>query len=115
MLLERVVVGVKDINPVLDPYKTSIFDEDGKLLPVLPKFLEPNLINKICVQNIILANFINNHPVMEQETKDEILQQLDAIYKSWKRMHLGIVKYKMRIKEEKNDPVQKVQGLSSLY
>lgn len=100
MLLEKVVVGVKDIDTILDPYKVSIFDTDGKLLPVLPKFLLPNLRNKICVQNIILANFINDHPAMEQEMKQKILEHLDGIYKSSKRMHLKLVEYKNQMKEE---------------
>jgi len=94
------VVGVKDIDTILDPYKVSIFDTDGKLLPVLPKFLLPNMVNKICVQNIILANFINNHPVMDRETKTIILMELDKIYKSSKRMHLKLVEYKNKRKEE---------------
>jgi len=91
---------VKDIDTILDPYKVSIFDTDGKLLPVLPKFLLPNMVNKICVQNIILANFINNHPVMDRETKTIILMELDKIYKSSKRMHLKLVEYKNKRKEE---------------
>jgi len=100
MLQEKAVVGVKDIDTILDPYKVSIFDTDGKLLPVLPKFLLPNMVNKICVQNIILANFINNHPVMDRETKTIILMELDKIYKSSKRMHLKLVEYKNKRKEE---------------
>ena len=100
MHLEKVVVGVKDTDPILDPYKTSIFDAEGNLLPVLPKFLLPNLRNKICVQNIILANFINDHPVMEPEMKKKILEHLDGIYKSSKRMHLKLVEYKNKMKEE---------------
>ena len=92
--MEKLVGGEMGTNLDELLYKSSIFDEEGNLLPILPKFLLPNLRNKICVQNLILAHFVNDHPTMEEEMKKKILEHLNEIYKSGKRMHLKLVEYK---------------------
>lgn len=98
--MSRLVDGVKDSedveNIIESSYWFSIFDKEGNLLPILPKFLTEQLRNKICVQNLILAHFVNDHPVMEQEMKEKILQHLDEIYKSGKKMHNKLREYRRK-------------------
>jgi len=83
----------KVVGEMGSDYKNSIFDENGDLLPVKPIFLTKQK-DKICAKNVILANYINNIEGIPIEIKKDILNKIDSIYLSGKKMHRKLREYK---------------------
>jgi len=90
---------IKDAAYLALAIHSSIFDGDGKLHELRPEWLT-TMRNKICVRNLRLAHYVNDHPELDEGSKKEILTQLDKIYFSSKRMHHSLVAYKLARKRK---------------